>query len=75
MHLVVTWNYFHIFWCPVATNIKWHIVGDKRSEDREIDYEEVKKLIPQDTPNLSIWQEYGLVIIIGALILYGFIFG
>lgn len=68
-HLVVSWSYFHIFWCPFASNIKWHIIGDKRSEDATISYEKVKEMFPTNTPKLNIWQRYGLLLVIGIIVL------
>lgn len=70
--LVATWKYFHIFWFPAAGAIHWHVMNDKRSEDKEISYDEVKKLVPVNPPEISIWQRYGLYFLIGGLILLGF---
>ena len=29
--LVVVWSYFHIFWCPVAFGVKWHLIEDEKA--------------------------------------------
>ncbi len=69
-NLVVTWNYFNILWCPIGFNIKWHLVEDEKidfhviMEDRIVSLEEVKKIFPEQTPDLNVWERYGLVIII-----------
>lgn len=71
-HLLAVWNYFHIFWCPIAYNVQWHLIGDKRSEDQVISYEKVKELFPNETPELNLWQKYGLIFLIlgGVIISY-----
>lgn len=69
-YLVVTWSFFHIFWCPIAFKIKWHLIEDDKIdvhvivEDRIISSEKVKEIFPKQTPDLSIWERYGLIIII-----------
>lgn len=73
MHLVVSWSYFDIFWCPIAFGVQWHLVGDKRSEDATISYEKVKELFPTNTPSLNIWQKYGLLLVIGGFVLVSLI--
>lgn len=68
-HLMVSWSYFHIFWCPLAFSVQWHLIGDKRSEDITISYEKVKEMFPNNTPSLNIWRRYGLLLVIGGLVL------
>src|SRR3989344_7357786 len=69
-YLVVTWSYFHIFWCPIAFKIKCHLIEDDKIdvhvivEDRTISSEKVKEIFSEQTPDLSIWERYGLIIII-----------
>lgn len=69
-YLVVSWSYFHIFWCPIALKIKWHLIEDEKInvhvivEDRTISPEKVKEIFPEQTPELSVWERYGLVILI-----------
>src|ERR1700686_2455834 len=67
--LVASWKYFHIFWFPAAGTIHWTIIGDVRSEDREITYEEVKRLVPLNPPRISIWKRFGLFFLLAALVL------
>lgn len=62
LFIVVTWSYFDIFFMPIAFNKKWHLLTNNRSEDKVISYEEVKKLIPENTPKIGIFYEYGLPI-------------
>lgn len=71
--LIVVWKYFHIFFFPVAYDVKWHLIGDARSEDRVISEEELKKLFPVNRPNISIWYRFGLLIGIAAIIIIGLI--
>lgn len=68
--IVATWNYFHICLCPAAGKIRWYIIGNNRSEDKEISYDEVKQLIPINSPSINIWNKYGLyfVVLIGVLL-------
>lgn len=67
-HIIAVWNYFHIFWCPVSFNLKWHLISDKRSEDREVTEEEVKKLLNQETVSIGVWNRFGLLIVIAILV-------
>ena len=66
--LMATWSYIDIFFFPVAFNIKWHLLGNNRLEDKIITYEKVKELIPENTPKISIWHRYGLIIGIAIII-------
>ena len=68
-HLIARWGYFHILFFPIASKVTWHLVGDSRSEDKVISYEEVKRLVPINTPNINIWHRYGLLMGIAAFIL------
>lgn len=71
--LLVSWNYFSIFLCPIAFKIKWHLIEDEKIEvhtlveDRIVSFEKVKEIFPIQTPNLSIWQRYGLLIVIAGI--------
>jgi len=51
--------------------VSWILLSDKRSEDLEISYENVKELIPVDTPTIGAWQKFGLLYGIGVIILLG----
>lgn len=68
-NIVATWSYFCIMWCPLASNIKWYLVGDMRSEDKMISYEEVQKLVPLDTPEIPWFDKYGILVFIALLII------
>jgi len=48
-----------IFGCKIAYQVKWHIISDKRSEDKEIQYDNVIKLFPINTPHIPHWQRFG----------------
>jgi len=71
--IVVTWTYFHLFFFPIGFNIKWHLMGDSRSEDQVIPYSKVQELLPNETPKLNIWHRYGLLLGIAALFIIGFV--
>lgn len=67
--LTLSWNYFSIFWCPVGYNATWTINGDKRSDDKVITYHQVQLKFPTNTPNISLWNRYGLWMVIGGLVI------
>lgn len=67
--LVASWRYFHFFWCPIGFGTKWMIVGDSRSEDKSVTFEEVQKLFPTDTPKVSLWSRFGLLMAIAVIVL------
>ena len=67
-NLVVQWRYFSLFFCPIASSIVWHVIGENRSDDKIISYEEVQKMFPINTPEVSVWNRYGLLIGAGILI-------
>lgn len=69
--LLLQWHYSHILWCPAAYKLKWFILEEKRSDDKEISKEEAIKLLPLNTKPLNIWQMYGGYILIGILVLLG----
>jgi hypothetical protein len=52
--LLCVYRYFHI-WIVIRfiTRKNWYIQGDRRSEDRELTYEQVKQLIPSGAPRIS----------------------
>lgn len=71
-NLMATWSYFHIFFFPIAFNIRWHIIGDSLAIEKTISYEEVKRLIPINTPEISLWNRYGLLFGICILVTIGY---
>jgi hypothetical protein len=49
-YLVVSWNYFSIFWCPIiAYNIQWHLI-ECAVGDRIITSEKVGEIFPDQLP-------------------------
>lgn len=60
-HLVASWGYVHLFWCPIAGKVTWHLQGHDRREDAVLSYEEVKRRFPTDTPKIGSWQRFGLL--------------
>lgn len=72
-YLVVTWSYFHIFWCPIAFKIKWHLIEDEKIdvhvivENRVISSEKAKEISGENMPDLNIWERYGLAILIAGI--------
>ena len=71
--LLCRFEYFHIFLCPTVSHAKWYLIGDSRAADKEITYDDVKRLFPQNTPHIGHWQRYGLRYL-GALIAVGFLY-
>ena len=71
LQLVATWSYFHILWCPIAHKVTWHIIGNNRSEDRIISKEQLRSIVPTGTPNIGIWNRFGLLISIVVVIILG----
>lgn len=67
--LVAMWNYFSIFWCPTAFNVKWHLLNENRSEDKVLTEDEVSKLLGVDAPSIGIWNSCGLWLVIGGLVI------
>jgi hypothetical protein len=68
--LVCKYNYFApFFFFPVSWGETWYLLGDKRSEDKEIPYSEVKALVPHGTPKLDIWTKWGLFLALGFFVL------
>lgn len=66
--IMATWHYFNLFFFPIASNIRWHFIADKRSEDREITYQEAEQLSGISNLNIGRWQQYGLMYATGYLI-------
>jgi Mg-chelatase subunit ChlD len=71
--LLLTYSYFKLFFIfPLVWNLKWFLLSDRRSEDKQIDYSDVVKLYsPNKAPALSIWNRFGLLIAI-AIVLFLF---
>lgn len=70
--LIANWDYFHFLFFPVKRGkIIWHLVGDVRSEDRIITYEEAKALLPNEKLDISVWEKYGLALLPVVAILIG----
>lgn len=64
--VIVAWNYFHFFACPIITSrVTWHLVGDVRSEDRQITKEEAMRLAGGKELDIGAWSRYGLLYAIG----------
>lgn len=52
--LTCQYKYFHIwFVLRFITKKRWFIQGDKRSEDREVTYQQLKKLMPDGVPRIN----------------------
>ncbi|MSU55075.1 MAG: hypothetical protein EXS46_00870 [Candidatus Taylorbacteria bacterium] len=57
--LVLVWRYSHFFFCPIAHHLSWHVLGDKRSEDKKISREEAINLMSGVIPEPSFWEMRG----------------
>lgn len=71
--LVVKWNYSHLFLCPIAYHITYHLQGDSRSQDEQINEEEVKKVYGNNKIGPNTWEKYGFYIMAVIVVLIGFI--
>ena len=64
LNIVCVYSYFAVlFVFPVAWNLKWYIVSDKRSEDVQVSYLELKNKLGEHTPSLSLWTRFGLLFV------------
>ncbi len=72
--LVAEWDYVDFFMCPLALSIKWKLIGDKRSEDRQLTYKEVKEMFPVKTPKVGKLDRFGLLYVIAACFIFVEIF-
>jgi hypothetical protein len=70
--LVCNYTYFNLsFIFQIALKRKWVLISSTRNQDKEISYAEVKKLYPLKTPQLNLWERFGLFMLIIPLILLG----
>jgi hypothetical protein len=53
---------------PIAFGEKWYVMGENRSDDRQLSYAQVKELVPENTPKLGLWTKWGLLLTIGFLV-------
>lgn len=67
--LIAHWNYIHLFWCPIASNIKWVLFDAKGEEGKIIPYDEVKEMFPENPPKVNLWERFGLIIVVSGLII------
>jgi len=52
--LICAYKYFHIwFILRFITSKRWFLQGENRFEDKELTFEQVKKLVPQGMPKIS----------------------
>jgi hypothetical protein len=58
--LVCKWNYFHLFFLPIAGKKSWYLINENRNEDRELEYQEVMKIKPD--AKIGVFNQYGLLI-------------
>ncbi len=72
--LLLSWNYSHLFWCPIAYNIEYHLIGDLRSEDKKITEQEARSLLPGTELEVPFWDRYGGYILITGIVLCWIIF-
>lgn len=62
--VLATWPYVSLFFCPLALDITWTVYGDPRSFERVVSYEEIKELAPANTPQLGVWERFGLLFLV-----------
>jgi hypothetical protein len=68
--LLATWSYFHIFWiCRFAWGVEWHVLSDKRSEDRRIFLATARELTGNEKLNIPLLDRFGGIACIAAIVL------
>jgi hypothetical protein len=64
--ILCVYDYFDMFFFfKLVVRKKWYIVTENRSEDEEISFKELQEMTPGYTPQLSVWEAYGLLILAG----------
>ena len=58
------WSYFYLVIFFLSFDTKWFILGDKRSDDRKVTYEEVLQRFPNETFKISWWSRRSLLLLI-----------
>jgi hypothetical protein len=72
--LALVYRYMHIWWIfRLSYGRKWFMLADQRSQDREVSPTEVQRMFPAGAPGLGIWESYGLLFLVGAVILFALI--
>ncbi len=71
--VICRYKFFYILAhdCQLVSNVRWY-VSDKDGE-REITYEQLRQIIPHQTPHLGLWEQYALAII-GLVLVAGVFF-
>lgn len=72
--LVLSYQYFHLFFFFTGTaGYTWQLLGDKRSEDKELTKEELEELkvhlMYEHTFEPTWWEKYSLLLLIGFFVL------
>jgi hypothetical protein len=69
--IICRYNYFYALASDlgVASDLRWYVSSNP---DKEVAYEDIKKIYSGsgDAPNLTIWQHYSLLIVLGVVILF-----
>jgi hypothetical protein len=61
--VLLMYRYVALMFCPFAYGMRWYVIDDSRSNDREITLSEATRLVGRP-PVLSFWRRYGLLILI-----------
>jgi hypothetical protein len=57
--VLLVYRYVALMFCPFAYGMRWYVLDDSRSNDREITWSEATRLVGRP-PVPSFWRRYGL---------------
>jgi hypothetical protein len=68
-HLLLRYSYFTLYWClPLVTRKQYYRLCGICNQGHQLKPAELKTMLePQHKKNLSIWQQYGLLLFFGGL--------
>ena len=67
--LAVTYQFVSLmFVFKVAFKQKWYVIGDSRSQDQQVPRSELEARYGDNLPKLNAWEQWGLFIALGVLI-------
>lgn len=70
--VVMTWRYFHLFLMPIGYGVSYHVIGDSRSEDREVSRGEAESLCGRQL-SIGVWNRFGLLLSVAYVVAASFL--
>jgi hypothetical protein len=61
--VLLVYRYVALMFCPFAHGMRWYVLDDSRSNDREITWSEATRLVGRP-PVPSFWRRYGLWVLV-----------